>query len=554
MQDKEKVIKSQVSNWRIFKLVSNILRTGVNIEEIAYIFEKSIGQFDRKNKGQYYTPKEVVDYIVSYLDIDENTKVIDPACGCGSFLLTVLDKLLSKRENPNFGNIYGVDLNPTAVNITRLSLLIKGGFKKELVNLFEKNIKIGNSLTSNKDLDKLAFQWTTEFAEILKAGGFDCVVGNPPYVTLRVGQDFDPKESLYSSLIKGPVNAATLMIGRALEILKPGGTLAFVLPKTVLYVESYSRLREFLLKNTKLIQVFDLGLKFKDVRGEQIILIAKKEKPQSEHEVEIRILKDKSKPLFEQPVYKSKQNLFLKLNNKILFFENKRYYSVLDKITSGKIELSSLVDGLIFRGLPIGGNSLYIVGENRNGFEQIIRGKSITKFKIRNVLYINRQILSNVSKTKLALLRQKKIVLQNIFSMESGIIAALDDQGILSLDTVTNIIINDLQLAKYILALLNSKLINFFVIYGLYNRSRLTMHTDKAYIGRIPITNNPKKELLKKIIKYVDEALKEEESNKVKEIQRWIDEVVYNIYGLDSNEIKFIEEALQQVISKKSWW
>jgi hypothetical protein len=80
------------------------------------------------------------------------------------------------------------------------------------------------------------------------------------------------------------------------------------------------------------------------------------------------------------------------------------------------------------------------------------------------------------------------------------------------------------------------------------------MHTDKAYIGRIPITNNPKKELLKKIIKYVDEALKEEESNKVKEIQRWIDEVVYNIYGLDSNEIKFIEEALQQVISKKSWW
>jgi hypothetical protein len=344
------------------------------------------------------------------------------------------------------------------------------------------------------------------------------------------------------------------MIGRALEILKPGGTLAFVLPKTVLYVESYSRLREFLLKNTKLIQVFDLGLKFKDVRGEQIILIAKKEKPQSEHEVEIRILKDKSKPLFEQPVYKSKQNLFLKLNNKILFFENKRYYSVLDKITSGKIELSSLVDGLIFRGLPIGGNSLYIVGENRNGFEQIIRGKSITKFKIRNVLYINRQILSNVSKTKLALLRQKKIVLQNIFSTESGIIAALDDQGILSLDTVTNIIINDLQLAKYILALLNSKLINFFVIYGLYNRSRLTMHTDKAYIGRIPITNNPKKELLKKIIKYVDEALKEEESNKVKEIQRWIDEVVYNIYGLDSNEIKFIEEALQQVISKKSWW
>ena len=132
-------------------------------------------------------------------------------------------------------------------------------------------------------------------------------------------KDFDPKESLYTYLIRGPVNAATLMIGRALEILKPGGILAFVLPKTILRVESYSRLREYLLRNTKIIQVFDIGLKFKDVRGEQIILIIKKEKPSSEHEVEIRMVRDKSKSLFDQPTYKIRQSLFLKFN-KILVF------------------------------------------------------------------------------------------------------------------------------------------------------------------------------------------------------------------------------------------
>jgi len=553
IQDIEKIIKLVIRDKKIRYFIFDFLKKGIPLEKIGNIFEKSLEQLERKNKGQYYTPREIVDYMVSCLNINEAKIVIDPACGCGSFLLSIMERLKSKDGNPKYENIYGVDLNSYAVNITRLSLIIKGGCKKELINLIKKNIKIGNSIVSNKYLDNLAFQWPREFSEIFKTGGFDIVIGNPPYVTLKRMKDFDPKESLYSHLIKGSVNAATLMIGRGLEILKPGGILAFVLPKTILHVESYSRLREYLLKNTKIIQIYDIGLKFKNVRGEQIILIIKKEKPTSDHEITIKMIEDKSKSLFNQPEYKIKQNLFLKFN-KILIFSNEKYYFMLDKIMAGKTELSKLVNGLIFRGLPIGGNSPYITKEARNNSEKIIRGKSISKFKIRDVLYVNKEALDRFSDEKLTLLRQKKIVLQNIFSSESGIIAAYDTEGLLSLDTVTNIIVKNEIFAKYILSLLNSKLINFYIMYGLYNCSRLTMHADSAYIGKIPIVANPKKEYLKEVIKYVDKATREEGDDKIKEILRKIDEVVYKIYDLDQDEINLVESGVNQMLSTKSRW
>jgi methylase of polypeptide subunit release factors len=553
IQDLEKIVKPAISDEKVGYLILNSLNQGIDIEKVGNIFEKSLEQLERKNKGQYYTPREIVDYMLSCLDINDTTIVIDPACGCGSFLLSLIERLKSKDGNLKYENIYGVDLNPSAVNITRLSLLIKSRLNEGLINPFENNIKIGNSIVSNKSLDNFAFQWSEEFPEVFKAGGFDIVIGNPPYVTLRTMKDFDPKESLYSCLINGPVNAATLMIGRGLEILKPGGVLAFVLPKTVLHVESYSKLREYLLTNTEIIQIFDLGLKFKDVRGEQIILIIRKEKPKYEHNVEIRMVKDNSKSLSDQPTYKIKQSLFVKFN-KIHIFDDERYYLLLDRMVTGKTELSKLVNGLIFRGLPLGTKSPYISKDASNNSERIIRGKSISKFKVRDVLYVNHTALDRFSEEKLTILHQKKIVLQNIFSSESGMIAAYDNQGLLSIDTVTNIVINNDTWAKYILCLLNSKLINFYVMYGLYNRSRLTMHTDRTYIGKIPVVANPKQEYLEKAIKYVDEAMREERDDKIKEILRKVDKIVYKIYDLNKDEINTVEIGVNQMLSTKSRW
>ncbi|OGF20578.1 hypothetical protein A2316_00500 [Candidatus Falkowbacteria bacterium RIFOXYB2_FULL_38_15] len=169
----------------------------------------------RKEQGIYYTPKFIVDYIVqnalgSILDkcksVDDlqKIKILDPACGSGSFLVAAMNFLIKKYEE--FGakpdgflkiqilqnNIYGVDLDEQAVELARLNLLLNTFDSQTKLPSLGGNIKNGNSLISGTDeelekffgknyRDKKPFNWEEQFPEVFKQGGFDCVIGNPPY-------------------------------------------------------------------------------------------------------------------------------------------------------------------------------------------------------------------------------------------------------------------------------------------------------------------------------------------------------------------------------------
>ncbi len=149
-----------------------------------------------------------------------NIKVLDPACGSGAFLVAAFDYLLAEytRVNDQLShlkqgqtsifdwdkqilqeNLYGVDLNSESVEITKLSLWLKTARKNKPLENLDANIKCGNSIvplvhctwsesvkTAFRDLPKdirdRAFDWNAEFAQVLAQGGFDCVVGNPPYI------------------------------------------------------------------------------------------------------------------------------------------------------------------------------------------------------------------------------------------------------------------------------------------------------------------------------------------------------------------------------------
>jgi len=551
LKDIENLIKLAITDENVSEFILNAANEGVDVEKIGNLFEKSLSQLERKNRGQFYTPREVVEYMTSYLHINENQKIVDPTCGCGSFLISIVDEVKKSGKKPAFSNIYGVDINKNAVVITQLSLIIKGGFTKECIEIFKKNIKVGNSILENKKLDGLALDWKVAFPDVMKNGGFDIGIGNPPYVTLKRDKDFDPNEFIYRSITKGPVNAATLMIGKGLSVLKDGGILAFVLPKTILHVNSYSKLRNYILKNTEIIHIFDLGIKFKDVRGEQIILIIKKEKPHSNHLVEIKTFNNRKKRMAEQISYYVPQKMFSDFDNKILVFENKLCYSILKKMLAKGKSLSELVEKQIFRGLPLNNKTVYNIDDVKE-YEKIIRGKSISKFEINDIWYVYKKEAQRINRSRLQRVKNKKIVMQNIFSSESGIIAAYDSKGLLSLDTVTNVIVEDENFAKYLLGLLHSKLINFYIIFGLYNRGRLTMHLDKSYIGEIPIVWGAKKKLFNAVIALADRASTEKRN--IKDILKAIDVAVYGLYGLNKNEIKIVENKMNKILSNKSRW
>jgi len=536
----------------IFQGLKNMRSASIKSEPIGDIFERFLKKKHRKKFGQFYTPVEIVDYIVNFLDVKKNSKILDLSCGCGIFLIKAYERLKNKFGDESLiKNIFGVELNKSAAEMTKVNLWLRTSGKEEFLDKINKNIKIGNSIRQSK------FDWESEFKPVFEDGGFDFIVGNPPYVTLKKGKDYNPKESIYSEIIDGVVNSATLMIGKSLELLKDGGVLGFLLPKSLTRVKSYKRLREYLLNNTAILNIFELGQMFKDVRGEQIILLIRKDRNRDRilnNKIKITTFTNKNKKLSEQSSIHIPQKNFFNFDN-FLVLNSKKLYDLAMRLIKKYTPLNRFSRSEIFRGIPIGAKSRFIYGREGKNLGKVLRGDSIDKYKIKYTLYADINKIKEKFNAHLNKLLRPKIVLQNIFSSESGIKASYDEEGLVTLDTVTNILVDKID-PEFILALLNSKLINFFIIYVLYNKSVLTMHTDKAYMGKIPIIE-PAPRIKREIIDLVNEIIRLKKLNKETKINNLygeIDDKVYSLYKIKKEERELIENSLKEVMSKKTYW
>lgn len=291
----------------------------------------------RKAGGVYYTPTYIVDYIVKQtvgkLCESKSPKevaklrILDPACGSGSFLLGAYQFLLdwhrdwymqnepeklARGKNPPLvqtangdwrlttperkrillNNLYGVDIDAQAVETTKLSLLLKvlEGETAETVGqnlrLFQEralpdlgnNIKCGNSLIGHDFYDQgqlgffdeeeryriNVFDWATEFAAIMKSGGFDAVIGNPPYIRIHNLVEFQPEQvafvqTNYRSASFGKIDLYVVFIEKALTLLSSRGVVGFIVPNKFLQADYGKNLREILVANKSLCKVIDFG-------------------------------------------------------------------------------------------------------------------------------------------------------------------------------------------------------------------------------------------------------------------------------------------------------
>lgn len=275
-------------------------------------------------KGVYYTPEWIVENIVQdtvvQLIKDKNPteikkiKILDPACGSGSFLLgayqTLLDyhkewyaqnKKIHKYEKDYYlneqgdiiltsqkkgeilkNNIFGVDIDREATEVAILSLYIKvmedGSdtqglmFKQDtLLPKMTDNIKCGNSLIDREALyesdmfgkeDILVFDWQKEFADVFAQGGFDAIIGNPPYIKIQELQKWAKEEvelykKIYQSGTSGNFDIYVLFIERAMQLLNSQGLFGMILPNKFFTADYGQRLRG-LIKNS-IFKVVDFG-------------------------------------------------------------------------------------------------------------------------------------------------------------------------------------------------------------------------------------------------------------------------------------------------------
>jgi len=555
------------------------------------------GRAKRKEKGIYYTPKFIVDYIVKGTlgEVLKNKKpneirklkVLDPACGSGSFLQRahqeIVDYLEEKKsevkdEKSKLGaiarlkrekegrkelsvaqkieilrnNIYGVDLDHQAVEIARLNLLLKVLDKRMKLPLLDDTIKEGNSLISGdeKELkkyfgdkwkEKKPFNWEEEFEEVFKQGGFDVIIGNPPY-----GAELSEKERKFiakkfkiGSLYK---NTALLFIEKSLELLNKNGYFSMIVPKSLAFSQLWKNGRDLIKQH--LIKIVDVSKAFEDVLLEQIIIVLKKNSRSRNY-----VLEDLSS---EQTITIHKK--FIDLTDSFILHGEKEDFKIFRKINKGARYLSAITETR--RGLPF---QKYLTKERTR--YPVIKGKTISRYKFElDEGYLPEKM---IEQNKIKFLLKPKIISQRIVAHVTKpkehiiIMSALDKDGFLTVDTVENTVItNDKYSLEFLLCLLNSKLVSWYTYRYIFSKAIRTMDLDKYYLGKIPLPNieinnrifiklaNKILKLNKELQKFGDKITDKRKKieKEIGRIDRKIDEVVYRLYNLTEEEIKIIEK------------
>jgi hypothetical protein len=210
-------------------------------------------------------------------------RILDPACGSGAFLIEAFDQLHAEYERTNDrvqelrgfaelfdldrkilqDNLYGVDLNDEAVHIAKLSLWIKTAVKGKVLTSLDHTLRVGNSIVADDEIDPRAFVWQAEFPEVFGSeqgtGGFDVVIGNPPYIRQEWLSPIKPYLQSRYAAYHGMADLYVYFYELGLSLLKPGGRLSYVVTNKWMKAGYGEPLRKFFAEKGWVESVVDFG-------------------------------------------------------------------------------------------------------------------------------------------------------------------------------------------------------------------------------------------------------------------------------------------------------
>ncbi|MEO8350928.1 MAG: DNA methyltransferase [Chthoniobacteraceae bacterium] len=223
--------------------------------------------------------KALIRFWEAWQEVLKRLRILDPACGSGAFLIEAFDQLHALYEISNARleelrghrslfdldrqilqhNLYGVDLNPEAIQICQLSLWIKTATHGKVLTSLDHTIREGNSVVSDPAVDPKAFDWHAAFPEVFAQGGFDVVVGNPPYIRQEWLAQFKPYwEQRYRSY-HGVADIFVYFFEQGIELLRPGGQLVFITSGSWVRGSFGAQLRKYLSANVRMVSMVDFG-------------------------------------------------------------------------------------------------------------------------------------------------------------------------------------------------------------------------------------------------------------------------------------------------------
>lgn len=264
---------------------------------LALLDEPAVYDLDRLTDVQRRT---LVAFWEAWLAELQTVRVVDPACGSGAFLIEAFDQLFTEYQravdhltalerqqvrvfDPDRAilqnNLYGVDLNAEAIEIARLSIWIKTAQRGKVLTDLDHNVRPGNSVVHDPAVDERAFDWRAVFPEVFAQGGFDVVIGNPPYVRAELLSE-PVKRHLQARFRTwhGTADLYTYFYELGMELLRPGGRLSYIVTNKWLKSGYGEPLREFFAREALLERIIDFGHApiFPDADVFPVILVAAK--------------------------------------------------------------------------------------------------------------------------------------------------------------------------------------------------------------------------------------------------------------------------------------
>ncbi len=596
----------------------------------------------RKAGGVYYTPQYVVEYIVEQtlgellkgksVKQAQKLRVLDPACGSGSFLLGAYRYLLNwhlgryVEEDPEkhargtaavlrsvppdeeggppnwalttaekkrilLDNIYGVDIDEQAVEVTKLSLLLAvlEGETTETVGAqmrlhaeralpeLSSNIKCGNSLIGTDFYQTKAaagletetlrrinpFDWEAEFSDIMGRGGFDAVIGNPPY-----GMISDDIEKMYlkktSEVLEGRYDNYELFIEKGIRLNKRNGLLGYIVPSPLLSNLYAKKLREYILNETAVREITNFSMDvFSDPTVHTCIIIL--EKSHLKHlKVNIRKQVVSAAQLSEKFDYSIDQTALGDNKNRTFdIFLDPKIEKILNRDTVPNLPLGEIC--YIRQCIKTGDNEKYVVNNDvkpSSPWKPSLRGKSIDRYsthesdlfvKYGDWLARNWKNKSFYETPKIGVRETGKRIIATIDRDNRYFLSSL--YAVYPKDSSANIAL------EYYLGLLNSKFATFFVkiiAYSLTEGAFTKIRTNQ--LSRLPIPvldmeNSIDVQQHDEMVRLVETMLglhKEKAAAKtssdrtllerrITATDNEIDHLVYQLYDLTEEDIAIVE-------------
>jgi type I restriction enzyme M protein len=236
-----------------------------DLQVLDGFFEFLVSRTAKASKGQYFTPRHVIELCVQMMQPRSDKMILDPACGSGGFLIHALNYIRSHEGLPPQAshefcakNLWGFDIDDRAVRVAKTLMVLAGDGSANIIRLNSLLKPSANELFSLKNSDEPSL--TVEDvcrSRLRKHKGFDLILTNPPFAG-----EVREKQLLNSYTLaknKNRVERDTLFVERCVQLLKPGGRLAIVLPHNKFAANSLSHLREWVLRNARVIAVVSLG-------------------------------------------------------------------------------------------------------------------------------------------------------------------------------------------------------------------------------------------------------------------------------------------------------